>query len=307
MIKKHILQLLFLVIGFQTYSQPNRLFEQQEVIYGRKDGMALTLFVNTPQKPNGKAIIYAASGGYFSNVNWLGDITNKMCTEYFKRGYTVFVVFHGSAPNYAGTDIISDMRKAVQFIRYNAKKYNIDPDHIGMTGTSAGANLACIMGTSDFKSSDPKANPQDLVSSKVQAVACFFPPTDFLNYGAENAIASDQDNLLKANGLKSAFMFKEYVPESNTLQLITDRSKILEILKQMSPAQLADQNAAPTLIYHGDADRLVPFQQATSYVEKLQRLKLPVKLIVKPNAGHGWDGMETDAKELANWFDQYLK
>ena len=75
------------------------------------------------------------------------------------------------------------MNRAVRFIRYHAKDYTIDPDRIGITGGSAGGHLSLMQGTAG-DAGDPKAkDPVDRTSSRVQAVACFFPPTDFLNWG----------------------------------------------------------------------------------------------------------------------------
>ena len=306
--KKCSLILLLALLFFEyTEAQTEKLYTQKEVIYGRKDGMALTMFVNTPKKTNGKALLYIASGGYFSSADWIGDIADRMSTEYFKRGYTVFVVMHGSAPFYTGEEVLSDIRKAVQFVRYNAKEYHIDPDKIGMTGTSAGGNLSCVMGATDVKSTDPNAKPEEKVSSKVQAVACFCPPTDFLNYGTLNNSVVSNEKMLLENGLKPSFTFTEYVKATNSMEVITDETKIREVLTHMSPAQLADKTTAPTFIFHGDADPLVPFQQATLYMDKLKSLGVPAKLSVKKGAAHGWPGMEVDAKELADWFDIYLK
>ena len=68
--------------------------------------------------------------------------------------------------------------------------YSIDPDRIGITGGSAGGHLSLMQGTAGDKGNPAAQNPIDKTSSRVQAVACFFPPTDFLNYGkpGENAV-----------------------------------------------------------------------------------------------------------------------
>ena len=63
----------------------------------------------------------------------------------------------------------------------------------------------------------------------------------------------------------------------------------------------------PTLIIHGDADKLVPIQQAETFVEKMQELELPAKLVVKEGAGHGWRDLQQDRAILADWFDKYLR
>lgn len=307
MMYKKILLLILLVVSVALHAQTtDNSFSQREVIYSRKDGMALTLFVTTPKVANQKAIIYLASGGYFSSAKWLNDYSAQSAI-YLKRGYTVFIVFHGSQPVYSGLEIINDIRKAVQHVRFHAKDYNIDPNRIGITGTSAGANLSLIMGTSEGKSNNVNATPEEQVSSKVQAVACFYPPTDYLNFGRNNGIVVDENKVLEQHGLQGAFQFYEYNATSRTRERIADRAKILDILRQMSPNQLADKTAAPTLIYHGDSDGLVPHQQATLFIETLQKLQVPSKLLIKKGGNHGWADIENDKPVLADWFDLYLK
>jgi BD-FAE protein len=79
---------------------------------------------------------------------------------------------------------------AVRFIRSRAEQYQIDPNRIGITGGSAGGHLSLMQGTAGTMGKPDAKDPVDRPSSRVQAVACFFPPTDFLNYGkpGENAL-----------------------------------------------------------------------------------------------------------------------
>ena len=90
---------------------------------------------------------------------------------------------HGSQPKFTITEIIPDLNRSVRFIRHNAAKYGIDPNRIGITGGSAGGHLSLIMGTQGGPGDPLAKDPIDRESSAVQCVACFFPPTDFLNYG----------------------------------------------------------------------------------------------------------------------------
>jgi len=62
----------------------------------------------------------------------------------------------------------------------------------------------------------------------------------------------------------------------------------------------------PTLIVHGDADFLVPIQQAQLIIDKLKAAKVPCELVVKPKAGHGWPDFAQDFRTLADWFDKHL-
>src|SRR5262249_49709077 len=146
--------------------------------------------------------------------------------------------------------------------------------------------------------------PVDRVSSRVQAVACFFPPTDFLNYGkpGENALGR---GILK--GFQAPFDFQEIDPDSRKFVSIKDEARITEIGKSISPVNHASSDAPPTLIFHGDADKLVPIQQAELMVEALKKSGVEAKLVVKPGASHGWPTMGKDLEAFADWFDTHLK
>jgi acetyl esterase/lipase len=141
-------------------------------------------------------------------------------------------------------------------------------------------------------SADAK-DPVDRESSAVQAIACFFPPTDFLNYGkpGEDAVGVG--------------ILKEFKPAFGS------RSDTVEGRRQLgheiSPIYWISSNVPPTLIIHGDADKLVPIQQAQSFVEKANSMGVTAKLVVKPGGQHGWPDISKDMPLLADWFDQYLR
>jgi acetyl esterase/lipase len=273
----------------------------EDVVYGRKWGTALTMDVFTPkQDANGAAIVWAVSGGWFSSHE---AINPGYVAELLKRGYTMFAVVHGSQPKYTIPEVLQDMNRAVRYIRYHAKDYHIDPDRIGITGGSAGGHLSLMQGTAG-NTGDPKAkDPVDRVSSRVEAVACFFPPTDFLNYGEPGKDAIGRNTLA---GFKPPFDFHEQDPKTHVFVPVTDEEKIREIGKQISPIYHISADTPPTLIIHGDADKLVPIQQAESFIEKLKGAGVPAELVVKKGAAHGWPDMGKDMVTIADWFDKYL-
>ena len=84
------------------------------MIYGRKDGTALTLDVFTPQKANGAAVILVVSGGFYSSHEAVSPL---LAGPLLKRGYTVFAVIHGSQPRYTVPEIVRDIDRAVRFVR----------------------------------------------------------------------------------------------------------------------------------------------------------------------------------------------
>lgn len=276
----------------------------EDVVYGRKFGVALTLDVIKPKEnANGLGIIYCVSGGWFSNH---ADIEGVIMasTFFLKRGYTVFAVVHGSQPKFTIPEVISDMHRAVRFIRFNAKKYGVDPDRLGITGGSAGGHLSLMMGTTGDNGNPKAEDPVDKVSSRVQCVACFFPPTDFLNYGKPGEMAIG-GGILK--DYHAPFDFHEFNEKGDRFERITDAKKIKEIARSISPVHRATAQTPPTMIAHGDADKLVPIQQAELFMEKLKSLGVECKLVRKAGGDHGWDDIAVEVEDSAQWFDKYLK
>jgi acetyl esterase/lipase len=304
---KYFFLSLFVFSGSCVYCQKSVNILQSELIYGRKDGMALTMFVQSPAKPaNGKAIIVVESGSWKSSYNKALRFL-KGSKIYTDNGYTVFTVLPGSQPRYTIPDQITDLKRAVRFIRYNAREYNIDADHIGIMGFSSGGHLSLAVATADDNIDSNSMDPVDRVSSRVQAVAVCYPPTDFLNFGRQNATPSINRTALILTGVYAAFDFKAWNDTTRSFVPITDESKRLQIARQISPIYSVSSDDPPVLIIHGDADVLVPLQQSQSIIEKFEEVKVINRLIIKKGSGHGWKNIEEEEKSFLDWFDKYLK
>ena len=120
---------------------------EPDIIYGHKDGLALTMDLYRPEsQANGAAILFMVSGGWYSH--WAPpQNTQRLLQPYLDKGYTVMAVRHGSSPRYSIPKAVADVRRAVRFVRNNAKRLHIDPDRIGVLGMSAGGHLALMLGT----------------------------------------------------------------------------------------------------------------------------------------------------------------
>jgi acetyl esterase/lipase len=280
-----------------------RFDRTQDVIYGRKVGVALTLDVFTPKEnANGAAIVVVISGGWKSDHDII-DVMAKagFGTEFFKRGYAVFAVVHGCQPKFTIPEAVSDMHRAVRFIRHNAKNYRIDPDRIGITGASAGCHLSLMMGVGGKDGNASAKDPVEQASSKVQAVAGFFPPTDFFNWGGEGKSA---EGLIKAGPFAPAFDFRDRNGANNWVSVPDEKRK--DILKEISPIYHVTDKTPPTLLFHGDLDLLVPIHQSKIMIEKLKENKVPCELVIHKGGRHGWAGIDKDLVTIADWFDKYL-
>jgi acetyl esterase/lipase len=275
----------------------------EDVIYGRKHGTALTMDVFRPARgANGAAVVLVVSGGWTSSHEGINPAFARPLLE---RGYTVFAVVHGSKPRYTVPEIVRDIHRAVRFIRHRAGDYAIDPGRIGITGASAGGHLSLMLATAGDQGDPAAKDPVDREPSRVQAVACFFPPTDFLNYGAPgNEVITVRDH---APPYRAAFDYRELDRTTMLWMPITDPARLREITRDISPISHVTPDDPPTLIIHGDADKLVPLQQSEAMIEKLKAHGVATRLVVKPGAGHGWPGMPDDMGQVASWFDAHLK
>ena len=290
-----------------AFQQADPLFKRTEdVIYGRKFGTALTLDVYTPTKnANGAAVVVVLSGGWVSDHSFQENgFRARFADPMLKRGYAVFGVVHGCQPKFTIPEAVADVNRAVRFIRAHAKDYGIDPERIGICGASAGGHLSLMQGMAGDLGNSTARDPIDRVSSRVQAVACFYPPTDFMNYGEKDKFAFDPNGTLK--NYRTAMDIREKDSKTNQLEHVSDE-KLREAARKISPLEHVTPDDPPTLIIHGDKDNLVPIQQAEALVAKLKEVNVPAELVVKKGAAHGWQDVTADMELLADWFDRYLK
>lgn len=277
---------------------------RRNVIYGHKHGMALTMDVFTPADAKGVGVLWIISGSGRSSVERIDKPSSQNCFQtLLGKGYTVFAVVHSSAPRFTLQDMIPDIRRAVRYTRCHAHNFSINGERIGIAGASAGGTLALLMGTTGQDGDPNHTDPLERVSSRIQAVGCFFGPSDWPDFdGKGTDVRTFQKE--KYGSIDPSFLF--YDPNQEIHQILTDEQKINALLEAYSPVAHVTPDDAPTLIIHGQADPFIPFQQSQRMIKALREKKVPCQLISRPDKGHGWDGWEGDTHLLVDWFDKYL-
>ena len=173
---------------------------------------------------------------------------------------------------------IEDCKAAIRWLRAHAREHGIDPDRIGVWGSSAGGHLVALLGTAgEMKDFDRGENLG--VSSRVQAVCDWFGPTDFTQM---SKFPSD----LKHDAADS--------PESQLIGGPVQENK--EKAARANPITYVSKNAPPFLIMHGDQDRSVPLNQSELLAEALTKAGVDVTFQVVKGAGHGFGGPENVAR-----------
>jgi acetyl esterase/lipase len=145
----------------------------------------LAIFKPEAKKKNNKAIIVCPGGGYTHlAVEKEGNAPAKFLAG---LGYTVFVL-HYQVPN-KKDGAWQDMQRSIRLVRYNAAKYGINPNKIGVMGFSAGAHLAALAGMADSTLNYPKQDASDNISSRPDCMIIMYP--GYLDMGPNKSLTTD--------------------------------------------------------------------------------------------------------------------
>jgi acetyl esterase/lipase len=185
---------------------------------------------------------------------------------------------------------IEDCKAALRWLRRNAARFNIDPDRVGVWGTSAGGHLAALLGTTGAtRIFDVGENLDE--SSAVQAVADWFGPTDFLQMDAHRLPQGMVHDAPRS-------------PESSLIGGPIQQNR--QAVQRANPIAYITPQAPPFLIAHGDADPLVPHHQSELLEAALRGAGIPVRLYTVKGGGHGFRDARAD--ELRRqFFVEHLK
>jgi acetyl esterase/lipase len=257
----------------------------RDVVYGHKDGLALTFDVLHAENPNGAGVIWIQSGGWYSNY-LTPEVLVPHSLPLLAKGMTVFIVRHGSAPKYTVPEAVDDMRRSVRFIRQHAKEYDVDPERLGALGGSAGGHLALVLATTG-DDGDPAAKDDVLKgSSRIAASVSLYPPTDLRGW-----TTNPPEVIAKIPALKPPLTF-DAAKEASVSPIL----------------HLSDDDAAMLMI-HGDKDELVPIAHATNLIEAVKdKPGVTAELVTIEGAAHSFNAKhnETVIPAMVGWFEKHL-
>ena len=247
-----------------------------DVVYGHKEGMALTFDVFQPPDANGAAILYMVSGGWVSRWN-RPEVAVRGFAGLLEKGFTVMAVRHGSSPRFKVPEAEADVRLALRYVRLHADDLDVDPARLGVYGGSAGGHLSLMLAT---VSDDGLAEDSDVLQtpSRVAAVVAYYPPVDLRDWV----------------GPSDRFPALDFQPD---------------LAAGISPILHVTPDDPPTLLIHGDADRLVPVSHSHTMYAALQVAGVESELIIIPGGDHGFTRAEDRARATAAmvaWFDRLL-
>jgi acetyl esterase/lipase len=203
------------------------------------------------------------------------------------KGYAVVSISYRLSQHAVFPAQIQDCKAAIRWLRANAAKYHLDPDHIGVWGISAGGHLVALLGTTaGVKEFEGRGGNLDQ-SSRVQCVLDWFGPTELTTMGVEGD------------------------PPGSPVALLIGgpAQQNKEKARKASPLTYVTKNAAPFLIMQGDKDDIVPLRQSQLLAEALKKAGVEVTLKVVKGNGHGGPGFSSpeNQKLIEAFFDKHLR
>jgi acetyl esterase/lipase len=193
------------------------------------------------------------------------------------------VVRHGSSPKYFVPEAVSDVRRAVRYVRYHAKEWGVDANRLGVHGGSAGGHLSLMLGLASDAGDPAAQEPFMRESNRVASVVAYYPPVDLRDW-ARGPIPVAPGQRFPALNFE-----KEKAPA-------------------ISPILFVTPDDPPTLLIHGDADRTVPISHSQRLIQALKDARIDSNFITLPGAGHGFRDADADKARdaLLAWFERTL-
>ncbi len=259
----------------------DKIAVETDVEYGKAGERSLKLDVIRPKQesPEPRPCIVWIHGGGWQNGNKSSG-TQRLGALVSSGDYV------GVSVGYRLTDVASwpaqihDCKAAIRWVRANAKKYNINPDKMGVWGSSAGGHLVSLLGTSGDVAELEGENGTPGVSSRVTCVVDFCGPSDFLAFGKSNPRLND--------------------PGSPVFKLLggplADKQ---DAASRASPVTYVTKDDPPFLIMHGTQDNTVHISQAERLTAKTKEAGVNVTFVKIDGGGHGFGGEEVNARVKA--------
>lgn len=142
--------------------------QEKEIVYKTVNDRKLHLdaYYNTANKRNPAVVILHGGGWKSGNKSQM----ETFAIELASKGYSCFTIEFRLSPEAIYPAAIFDAKKAIQYLRKNATKFNIDPNKIAVLGCSSGGQMAALIGTTNGNTNFEDDDTNNKTRSNVQAI-----------------------------------------------------------------------------------------------------------------------------------------
>lgn len=261
-----------------------------EVVFSVPQGVELKMQILKPwdTEENAKAkypliVFVQGSGWTFPDVYY----QLPQLAQFAREGYVVATLTHRNClKGHPFPAYLEDVKTGIRFLRKNAQQYQIDPDRVGIWGTSSGGNTALLVG---LTGDQPLYKTDDYTeySDAVKMVVDCFGPTDL----------SEAINDIPSMPIEMRRIF-EALRGENT-------SENVKKLQSMNPVNHIQKGKEypPFLILHGNQDEIVEYSQSELMYHKLIDAGVDASMVCvdgAPHEGSFW------SKELLGLIKEFI-
>jgi len=234
----------------------------------------LQIFLPSKQNANGMAVLICPGGGYSGVAyDWEG-------TDYAKwfnsQGIAAFVLKYrmpqaeSVITSYKAP--IQDAQRAMRHIRFNATKFNIDKNKVGVIGSSAGGHLASTLGT--------------------HLNTSYYQPKDTIDH-----------ELTRPNFMMLIYpviSMKKDITHKGSMRNLLGETPTEELVLQFSNETRVTENTPSTFIIHSGDDNAVPVENSISMYRSLVKNNVKTTIHIFPEGGHGYS-LGKSKKSAPDW------
>ncbi|MCP4607889.1 MAG: alpha/beta hydrolase [Planctomycetes bacterium] len=237
------------------------------------DKPSLTIYLPAKDKANGSAVVIFPGGGYgHLAMDHEGHQIARWLNSFGVAGFIVKYRHSRSGAGYRHPAPLQDAQRAIRTVRAGARKWNLDPDRIGIIGFSAGGHLASSAGT-HFKQRYSEVKDEiDHVECRPDFVILIYPVVSFTESFTHKG---SRRNLLGEN------------PDP-------------ELVENLSNEKQVTSETPPTFLVFGDDDKVVPVENGVAFYLGLKKAKVPAEMHIYENGRHGF-GLGVGAGPVSSW------
>ena len=260
----------------------NGLTVPEETYEGRRvrNVSEAELYVYFPKKEinTGAAVVICPGGGYMIEAM---DHEGYEMAEWLATQGVTGVVLKYRLPYGHDQIPLKDAQRAMRIVRQKAAEWNINPEKIGIAGSSAGGHLASTAGTKFDLGNPDASDPLEKFSCRPDFMLLLYP---VITFNEEFGHMGSRVNL---------------IGPGNKWELVEKYSNELQVTAQ----------TPPTFFILADDDGSVPPRNSIEFYLALKKFKIPAEMHIFSQGGHGF-GMTKKNLPVDQWpelFAQWMK